>query len=321
MRARYLMKVVLLMGVVFTFGIGVYASISCEVEEMIFCKDIHEWEHRYQPLDRTTTFSPEDQYVYCFLKIHAEEAVDVAVKWTTPSGELYHTDSYELKAPPRGCYTTWSLRPRLAIDGTRAASLTGTWKVRVSLSPGFGKTGEFKIVGQSSIELPPPPIFLTPPLSPVQPPPEEPIQGREEEPNDSVKSANLIEIDSLIQGGTYYHSAQLFDQDWFEIVLPLNQTYWVYVNYIGRRALFVQDATGDLKLRLPHEIFEEHDLDHAIGGTLHQQYTTDYEKDSVDCMSAFEVRGPGDFYVRIFSELSDLVYSLRVTPTLPDWVH
>jgi len=317
MNRQQFAKSLLLFGMVLSLGITANASVSCEVEEMVFCKGIHEWEHRYQPLDRTTTFSPEDQYVYCFLKIHAEKAVDVTVKWTAPSGELYHTHSYELEAPPRGYFTTWSLRPRLAINGSRAASLTGTWKVRVSLSPGFGKTKEFDIVGQPSIELPPPPIFPTP--SPAQPPPEEPIEGREEEPNDSLKSANLIETDSLIQGETYYHSPQLFDQDWFEAVLPLNQTYWVCVNYIGSRALFVQDATGDLKLSLPYAVFEEHNLDHAIGGALHQQYTTNYETDTVDCMSAFEVRGPGIFYIRIFSELSDLVYSLRVMPALPDW--
>jgi len=319
MRASYLMKVVLLMALAVTFGVGIYASASCKVEEMIFCKDIHEWEHRYQPLDRTTTFSPQDQYVYCFLKIHAEEAVDVTVKWITPSGELYHTDSYELKAPPRGYYTIWSLSPRLAIDGTRVASLTGIWKVRVSLSPGFGKTKEFKIVGQSPIELPSLPIIPTPSL--VQPSPEEPIKGREEEPNDSVENANLIDVDSLIQGKTYYHSAQLFDQDWFKIVLPLNKTYWFCISFFGSRALFIQDAPGDLKLSLPYEVFEAHDLDHAISGTLHQQYMTSYEKDSVDCMSAFEVHGPGVFYIRIFSELSDVVYSVRVGDSLPDWVH
>jgi len=317
MSVRQFTRLLVLFGVLLSLGIGASAAVSCKVEEMVFCKDIHEWEHRYQPLDRTTTFSPEDQYVYCFLKIHAEKAVDVTVKWTTPSGELYHTHTYELEAPPRGYYTTWSLRPRLAINGVRAASLTGTWKVRISLSSGFGKTGEFDIVGQPSIELPPPPIFPTP--SPVQPPPEEPIQGREEEPNDSLKSANLIEIDNLIQGGTYYHSPQLFDQDWFEIVLPLNQTYWVCVNYIGSRALFVQDATGDLKLSLPYEVFEEHDVDNPISGTIYHRYTTDYNTDTVDCMSAFEIRGPGVFHIRIFSELSDLVYSLRVMPTLPDW--
>ena len=317
MNRRRFTRLLVLFAVILSLGTGARAGVSCKVEQMVFCKDIHEWEHRYQPLNRTTTFSSEDKYVYCFLKIHAEKATDVTVKWTTPSGELYHTHSYELKAPPRGHYTTWSLRPRLAINGTRAAALTGTWRVRVSLSSGFGKTGEFKIVGQPSIELPPPPIFPTP--SPVQPPPEEPIQGREEEPNDSSKSTNRIEIDSLIQGETYYRSSQLFDQDWFDVLLPSNQSYWICVSYMGSRALFVLDDTGDLKLDLPYEVFEEHDLDHAISGTFHQQYTTDYEKDTVDCMSAFEVRGPGVFYIRIFSERSDLVYSVRVMPSLPDW--
>jgi len=317
MRMRHVVGFVVLLGVVFALGIGALAGVSCKVEQMVFCKGIHEWGHRYQPLDRTTTFSAEDQYVYCFLKIHAEKATDVTVKWTTPSGDLYHTYTDELKAPLRGRYYTWSVWSRLAIDGTRAATLAGTWRVRVSLSPGFGKTGEFKIVGQPSIELPPPPIFPTP--SPVQPPPEEPIQGREEEPNDSSKSTNRIEIDSLIQGETYYRSSQLFDQDWFDVLLPSSQSYWICVSYMGSRALFVLDDTGDLKLDLPYEVFEEHDLDHAISGAFHQQYTTDYEKDTVDCMSAFEVRGPGVFYIRIFSERSDLVYSVRVMPSLPDW--
>ena len=313
MRASYFVEFVVLIGVMFAFGIGVYASTSCEVEEMVFCKDIHEWEHRYQPLDRTTTFSPDDQYVYCFVEIHAEEATDVTVKWTTPSGELYHTDSYEL-----GGHTIWSLKPRLAIHGTRVASLTGTWKVRVSLSRGFGKTRQFKITGQPSIEFSPPAVVPTP--FPMQLSEEKPIQGREEEPNDSLKSANLTDVNSLIQGETYYHSAQLFDQDWFKIVLPLNKSYWVCMDYFGTRSLFVQDATGDLKLDLPYKVFEEHDLNHAILGAFHQHYTTDYEKDTVDCMSAFEVCGPGVFYIRIFSERSDLVYSVRVGTSLPDWV-
>ncbi|MCK4394796.1 hypothetical protein KAX17_18005, partial [Candidatus Bipolaricaulota bacterium] len=185
MNRRRFTRLLVLFAVILALGTGASASVSCKVEQMVFCKGIHEWQHRYQPLDRTTTFSAEDKYVYCFLKIHAEKATDVTVKWTTPSGDLYHTYTDELKAPPRGYYTTWCLRPRLAIDGTRAATLAGTWKVRVSLSPGFGKTGEFEIVGEPSIELPLPPAFPTPP--PAQPPKEEPIEGREEEPNDSSK--------------------------------------------------------------------------------------------------------------------------------------
>ncbi|MCK4581276.1 MAG: hypothetical protein KAU10_07985, partial [Dehalococcoidia bacterium] len=113
MNVREFTRLLILFGMLLSLGIGASAAISCKVEQMVFCKDIHEWEHRYQPLDRTTTFSPEDQYVYCFLKIHAEKATDVTIKWTTPSGELYHTHSYELESPPRGYYTTWCLRPRL----------------------------------------------------------------------------------------------------------------------------------------------------------------------------------------------------------------
>lgn len=134
-----------------------------------------------------------------------------------------------------------------------------------------------------------------------------------------MKTANLIGIDNLIQGETYYRSSMLFDQDWFDVLLPSSQSYWICVSYMGSRALFVLDDTGDLKLDLPYEVFEEHGLDHTISGTFHQQYTTDYEKDTVDCMSAFEVRGPSVFYIRIFSERSDLVYSVRVMTSLPDW--
>lgn len=83
MRMHHLVGSVVLLGVVFVLGIGALAGVSCKVEQMVFCRDIHAWEHRYQPLDRTTTFSAEDQYVYCFLKIHAEKATDVTVKVAT----------------------------------------------------------------------------------------------------------------------------------------------------------------------------------------------------------------------------------------------
>ena len=189
MSVRQFTGLLVLFGVLLSLGIGASAAVSCKVEQMVFCKGIHEWEHKYQPLDRTTTFSPDDQYVYCFLKIHAEEAVDVTVKWTTPSGGLYYTHTYELEAPRPGYYTTWSLRPRLAINGARAAGLTGTWSVRVSLSSGFGKRGEFDIIGPAPIEPTLPPALPTTPSNEQSS--EEPIEGREEEPNDSLKSANL----------------------------------------------------------------------------------------------------------------------------------
>jgi hypothetical protein len=296
-------------------GLVGYAS-SCEVEDMVFCKNISEWEHKYRPLDRTREFSTTDQYVYCFLQIRAEDATKVTVEWTTPSGALYHTQSYDLGEPRPGYYTIWSLKPRLAISGTRAATLTGKWRVRVSLLPGSGRTGEFEIVGSTlSIDT-----FPSLPPSSDNEPATQATEGRENEPNDSAKNSNLIAIDSLVQGETYYHSAELFDQDWYKVILPSNRTYWVCVSFVGTRSLFAQDATGDFKLSLPFQIFEEHDMSRAIVGSLHEHYTTNYEKDTVDCKSAFQVRGPGLFYVRIFSDLSDVTYSIQVLGRLPEWV-
>ena len=88
----------------------------------------------------STSFSSSDAYIYCIARVKVyrnapRSSYDVIVEWYAPDGSLYFREDFGLKRPT-SVTRPYSICSRLAVNGTRAACLGGTW--RVSITVPFG---------------------------------------------------------------------------------------------------------------------------------------------------------------------------------------
>jgi len=98
---------------------------------------------RFELLGWHLKFDNRTEYIYCVVQIYLldEDAGTWIVEWYSPTGELYQSDEFKLgpfgKCPARAkakCEWYWcrySFWSRLAVRGTKAATMLGTWRVLV----------------------------------------------------------------------------------------------------------------------------------------------------------------------------------------------
>ena len=133
------------------------------VKSIVFCKSVDK--QAYQPIGKTTTFSVNDPAVYCFVNLYTPRDVRVKFEWYAPDGELYHTSNFGMlhgPSRPDGA-SGWYIYSSIDIAGTRAATMTGRWTVKVVLSPGADATKAFDLLGEVT---PTPPGGVSPPPPP-----------------------------------------------------------------------------------------------------------------------------------------------------------
>ena len=120
-----------------------FASWEPEIREVILTTQGCEAERG------TTSFSTTDSYIYCIAKVKVyrnapRRSYDVIVEWYAPDGSLYFREDFELKRPTSAA-PPYSICSRLAVRGERAASLTGTWRVSVTIPFGDRKSVAFAL--------------------------------------------------------------------------------------------------------------------------------------------------------------------------------
>ena len=145
------------------------------------------------------------------------------------------------------------------------------------------------------------------------------VEKREREPNDSPATANVLRLDTEVQGETKYYSADVHDEDWFAITLLERRTYWFNLYFADSGDLLAADTTGDSKIEPLLHIFRQTDLTRSLGGRVMAR-TDHFQKENkvVGALSQ-PVEGPGDYYVRICSERTDLAYNVEITTEQPEW--
>lgn len=145
---------------------GCCAAISePEIIEMYTCRHIVERQDLLDPSEMTVTFSSQDAFAYCFVKVRVlSGSYSASMRWYAPDGTLYSQEEYSgLKAG-----YIWWIRGSLAIRGTPAASLPGRWRVEFKVQSGPRKSHVFNLGAQAPTPLP----ASTPPFT--QPPSQQP---------------------------------------------------------------------------------------------------------------------------------------------------
>lgn len=82
------------------------------------------------------SFSASDEQIYCIARIKVNQAsprrsYDAILEWYAPDGSLYAREDFRLDRPRTT--TTYSVCSRLAVKETRAACLSGSWRVSVTI--------------------------------------------------------------------------------------------------------------------------------------------------------------------------------------------
>jgi len=95
-------------------------------------------------------FSASDAYIYCIAKVKVyrnapRSSYDVIVEWYAPDGSLYFREDFDLKRPTT-ITPPISVCSRLAVRGTKAACLGGTWRVSVTIPFGDRKSTSFTLI-------------------------------------------------------------------------------------------------------------------------------------------------------------------------------
>ncbi len=104
-----------------------------------FCRDVPD---DFSCQGMSTVFAPTDDAVWVLFRLRWRSPYTLTVEWVAPSGVVYET--FVGRVTGEGYYW-WRLR--LAIRGTRAASLLGEWTVRVTTDTGFSTMGKFTLQG------------------------------------------------------------------------------------------------------------------------------------------------------------------------------
>ena len=117
----------------------------------------------------TPSFPADTDYAYCKVEVEippqaAALSYTLVMTWYAPDNSVYQTDTWEL-ARDAYYYMIYQRVGKLAIKGTRAASLIGQWRVTASIRfTGVSKTVRFSIT-------PAVPAWPPTPQPPVSPPP------------------------------------------------------------------------------------------------------------------------------------------------------
>ena len=117
-----------------------FALLSCTGMSMRLGTKLVEKSDRFELLGWHLKFDNQTEYIYCVVQIYLldEDAETWIVEWYSPTGELYQSDEFKLgpfgKCPARAkakCEWWWcrySFWSRLAVRGTKAATMLGTWR-------------------------------------------------------------------------------------------------------------------------------------------------------------------------------------------------
>jgi len=139
-------RVALLSGIIlflsWTASLGL-ASWEPEIREIILTTQGCEAEQS------STSFCSSDAYIYCIAKVKVyrcapRKSYDVIVEWYAPDGSLYFREDFGLKRPT-SVTRPYSICSRLAVNGTRAACLGGTWRVSITVPFGDRKSISFTL--------------------------------------------------------------------------------------------------------------------------------------------------------------------------------
>ena len=285
------------------------AGSQPEITEILMCR---EKPTEFEARGWTSSFTSEDESIYCLAEVSipssaSKRSYDATLKWYAPDSKLYYTHEYDdLK---RGY--TWSLWGSIHVSGARAAGLTGTWRVVLSVKFGPSKSHTFTIKSSAPSTKAPSPPFDWSPIS--QPTPEEPVIGREEEPNETSQTANLLRLNEGVQGEARFYSNTVYDQDWFRINLGSDRKYWLVINAIGTTSQWLSPASF---LRL----YKSDRLDDPLSFSSYSKQERSEERSICDLV--VPLQGLATYYILISTRdcEHDVIYSLQVATTEPEWV-
>lgn len=281
-----------------------------EILEFRTCRQIRETPTSFEPSGWTSSFSIEDEYVYCVVKLRipsdaSRRRYDAELVWYTPAGSVFKEDRF--KDLERGY--VWSLRSEMKIRGTAAASHPGEWRLKFSVSYGPKRTITFTISAPEGRA----PSWTAPRSEPqaiVQP---GPVEGRELEPNDTPKTANQLKLNSPVQGELRYFSEEVCDQDWFSVIIPPGEDLWLVINAVGETPFWVS----------PHcflWVFMGEELEPP--GLLHWESQQQRGEETSTCDLALRLQGPATYFIKLDVKQCryNLAYAIRITDTAPEWV-
>lgn len=285
-----------------------WAGSQPEITQILTCR---EKPTRFEPRGWTSSFTSEDESVYCLAEVSipssaSRRSYDATLKWYAPDGELYYTHEYEdLKHG-----YTWSLWGSIHVSGARAADLTGPWRVVLSVKFGPSKSHTFTIKSSAPSTEAPSSLLDWPPIS--QPAPEEPVIGREDEPNETSQTANLLRLDEGVQGEARFYSNEVYDQDWFHINLGSDRKYWLVINAVGTTSQWLSPVSF---LRL----YKSDRLNDPLNFSSYSRQERGEERSTCDLVVLLQ--GPGTYYILISAQdcEHDVIYSLQVATTKPEW--
>ena len=125
---RFAFVLFLMMG--FVFGLSVQAEEldreSGKLNAEVLCKDILDME----PIEKTNTFSVEDEKVVSWIRFSYQSSEDFKVswEWINPAGVVYYRGGIDMEAGQYANYRAWYW---IGIQDHDAAKMPGYWKVRI----------------------------------------------------------------------------------------------------------------------------------------------------------------------------------------------
>ncbi len=281
------------------FVVAALASSVPKVTYMRTCTAVTERPSQFEASGWTMQLNVGDA-VYCVVKVDvpydaSRRSYDATMKWYTPSGDLYY--QHEYKNLERGYI--WSLWG--SID---SANLLGQWRVTFSLRFATSRSVSFTVGSSSSTNG----SSFAPPSSAPQ---SEPVVGRELEPNETITTANVLTLDKRVQGEAQYYSQAIYDQDWFEIYLPMARTYWVEVNAVG-------ETSDWFSLEDFIDVYTS-DTTKAVRFSSYSSQKRGTAQSTCDVV--IPLTGPGKYYILLSTHDfgHNLVYSLQVVTIIPAW--
>ena len=303
MRVRVSLLIALVIVIAGALVWPVWATSQPEITEIVTCK---ERPTQFEPRGGTSLFTTDDEFAYCLAQVSipasaARSSYSADLRWYSPDGKLY----YEQKFTDLERGYTWALWGSIRIEGARAATLPGFWRVELVVKYGPSKFQTFTITGVGGARggafnrLGQQPTLT-------------PTVGREQEPNETAQTANMLIVDKAVQGEVRFYSHTVYDQDWFRVRLDSNRKYWLVVTAVG----MITDWLSPISFL---SLYRGDDLNHSQVFSYYSQQKRGKEHST--CDTVIVIHGPGVYYISISSQSCeyDIAYSLKVTTTEPTW--
>jgi len=281
-----------------------------QILEFKTCRQIRETPTSFQPSGWTSSFTTEDEYVYCVVKVRiprnaSRRKYDAKLIWYTPTGSVFKEDTFE--DLERGYI--WSLRGEMRIRGTVAASLLGEWQLKFMVSYGPQRTITFTISSPNTG-----PQHRAPTQGQSQLPVQSSfVKGRELEPNDTPDTANRLALNTPVQGELKYFSQKVYDQDWFMVTVPAGESLWLVINAVGETPFWVSPACF-LWLYMGEDL--------KPPGLLHWESQQQRGEEVSTCELALQLEGAATYFIKLDVRQCryNLAYAITVADAPPGWL-